>query len=176
MSRSCFAIPALLGVLLLAGCASTSAPVDPASLQLPSQGPVAVSWNDPAHYREFSCRNADFGRSDWMRTLAEYTRSQAERRLPTGTRLEVRFIDVDRAGECEPNRAGQWLRVLREVTPPRIELDYRLVPASGTERSAQGVVLTDLGYLQRAPQMVANQDALVHEKRLIDTWLRSLPD
>lgn len=175
MFRSRLAIPVLLGALLLAGCASTPAPVDPSTLQLPQQGAVAVSWNDPARYREFSCRNADFARGDWMRTLAEYTRSQAERRLPAGARLEVRFIDVDRAGECEPGRVGQPLRVLREVTPPRIELDYRLVPASGAERSAQGVVLTDLGYLHRMTSPTS-QDALLHEKRLVDTWLRSLLD
>lgn len=177
MSRYRFTIPVLLASLVLAGCASTPpAPVDPANLQLPQAGAVAVSWNDPAKFREFSCRNEDIGRSDWMRPLAEYTRSQAERRLPDGARLEVRFIDVDRAGECEPTRSGQWLRVLREVTPPRIELDYRLIPASGAERSAQGVVLTDLGYLQRIPQSASNQDALLHEKRLVDAWLRSLLD
>lgn len=168
-----FAVVSFLPLLLLAGCAGAPVVTDPATLALPADGPVSVSWKDPRDFREFSCRNAEFGRSEWVRTLAQYTRQQAARRLPAGARLDVRFVDIDRAGECEPTRSGQFLRVVRDIHPPRIELDFRLTAADGSERSGQAVVLTDLGFLQRNISALSN-DGLHHEKRLIDDWLRGL--
>lgn len=163
----------LVPVLLLAGCASTPAPA-PANLRLPDEGRVAVSWNDPAHFRESSCRMVDRD-ARWVEDLASHVRSQAERSLPADTRLELHFVDIDRAGECEPVRTTQWQRILRDVTPPRIELDYRLVTADGRVSEQKGVRLTDLNYLHRTPVPVGNE-ALRHEKRLLDDWLRRLAD
>lgn len=161
-----------LPALLLAACASAP-PADPASLRLADAGPVSVSWADPARYSEFTCRTLAMRDGDWVRRLAEHVRSQGERTLPAGSRLDVRFNDIDRAGECEPSRSGQDFRVLRDNTPPRINLDYRYTTPAGEVREARDVRLIDLGYLQRTPS-IPSTDALSHEKRLLDDWLRTL--
>ncbi|MGY0505437.1 DUF3016 domain-containing protein [Luteimonas sp. e5] len=163
----------LVPALLLAGCASMPAP-DPAELRLPDEGRVAVSWNDPAKFREFSCRMVDHD-AGWVEDLARHARTRAERSLPPEARLELHFVDIDRAGECEPIRSAEERRVLRDVTPPRIELDYRLVTADGHVSEQKGVRLTDLSYLQRSPVLTGNE-TLRHEKRLLDDWLRRLAD
>ena len=159
--------------LLLGACATTTAPVDPGSLRLADAGPVSVSWADPARYSEFTCRMLANQDGDWVRRLAEHARSQGERVLPAGSRLELRFNDIDRAGECEPNRSGQEFRILRDSTPPRIHLDYRYTAPEGQVREARGVRMIDLGYLQRTPGTPSNE-GLAHEKRLLDDWLRGL--
>ena len=170
--------PILLSACLLAlgGCASTPATrADPASLRLDDAGPVAVSWSDPAGYREISCRTSEFGRDEWVRQLAVYTRKEAERRLPPGTRLEVHFNDIDRAGECQPGRMGNEYRVVRDAYPPWISLNYQLVMANGTTSEAKDVRLTDLGYLSRSPGRASNEP-LEYEKQLIEDWLGGLVD
>ena len=178
MSARPIGLATALSTLMLAACATAPAskPVDPATLRLPDAGRVAVSWHDPSGFREVSCRFAS-GQSgdDWVRQLALYTRTQAERRLPEGARLEVDFIDIDRAGECEPARRGEWIRMVRDVYPPRIQLDYRLTGADGQARAEQNVRLTDLGYLFSATPF-PDSDPLRYEKRLIDDWLRRLPE
>ncbi|MDO5609918.1 MAG: DUF3016 domain-containing protein [Pseudomonadota bacterium] len=170
--RACTLLSACL--LLLAGCASAPARVaDPANLRLADDGRVAVSWNDPVGYREVSCRVLDSTRDDWVRQLAVYTRTQAERHLPPDARLDVHFNDIDRAGECLPGRSGNEYRIVRDIYPPRISLNYRWLMADGATREAEGVQLTDLGYLMRIPGRASNQ-SLEYEKRLIDDWLRGL--
>ncbi|MDO5505260.1 MAG: DUF3016 domain-containing protein [Pseudoxanthomonas suwonensis] len=162
----------LLAAALSSGCASVAAPAS-GLLKLPDDGPVSVSWADPADYREFSCRMVDPDHR-WVEELARHVRAQAERQLPDGATLELRLVDVDRAGECEPVRNGEFQRLLRDSTPPRIELDYRLTLADGRVNEASGVRLTDLGYLQRLPTVGSGQ-SLLHEKRLLEDWLRRLP-
>ena len=172
-----FPFPALLiaPVLLLSACAGTP-PVhaDPAALRLPASGPVEVSWSDPARFTERSCRLDE--RDEWVRRLATHARESAERRLPQGARLELRLIDIDRAGECRPAPHGEELRVLSEATPPRIVLDYRFTGPDGRVREEIAVRLVDLAYLSRPRLGVGGGDPLLHEKRLLDDWLRRVAD
>lgn len=165
-----FALPMLSTALLLSACASTPPP-DPASLRLADDGPVMVSWDNPATFREFSCRMQPSD-GDWVRRLAEHVRTQAQRQLPAGASLTVHFSDIDRAGECEPARYGQEYRVLRDVTPPRMQLNYQLTLPGQAAQGATDVRLIDMGYLQRPMLPNISTDALVHEKRLLDDWLR----
>lgn len=159
--------------VLLAACAA--APMhDPQPLQLPTNDRVNVSWADPKSFGEHSCDFAPGGRDTaWVRDLAQYTRDQALKRLPAGARLDVRFKDIDRAGECEPSRIGQAIRIIREIYPPRVSLHYRL---SGTGVAAKDAdaVLIDAGFMMNAPGLPGNSDPLRYEKRLMDDWLRKL--
>lgn len=161
-----------LPALLLAACAYTPAPRDPATLRLPADGRVAVSWADPASFSEHSCDFA-YGGNDpgWVRQLAEYTRTQAEKRLPTGAMLDVHFNDIDRAGECFPTRHGQSLRIVKDVYPPRINLHYRLSGA-GVVASEGDARLLDAAFLMGGSPL--DSDPRRFEKRLIDDWLRRL--
>ena len=164
---------ATLPLFLLAACASASAPRDASSLRLPDDGRVAVSWADPASFSEHSCDFSPGGRDiAWVADLAKYTRERAEKVLPAGARLDVRFSDIDRAGECLPNGRAEQIRVIRDVYPPRISLHYRL-SENGVAAADADARLLDLGFLMGSG-VVGNSDPLRHEKRLIDDWLRKL--
>lgn len=162
---------AALPALLLAACASAPAPRDPATLRLPGDGRVAVSWADPASFSEHSCDFAPGGNdASWVRDLAEYTRKQAEKRLPAGAMLDVHFDDIDRAGECFPGRVGEQYRIVKDIYPPRIVLHYRL---SGAGAPSEGVArLTDLSFMMSNSPL--DSDPRRFEKRLVDDWLKKL--
>jgi len=164
---------AALPALLLAACASAPAPRDPATLRLPGDGRVAVSWADPASFSEHSCDFAPGGNdASWVRDLAEYTRKQAEKRLPAGAMLDVHFDDIDRAGECFPGRVGEQYRIVKDIYPPRIVLTFRLTDAAGKVVKEGRRELRDLAFLMKIT-MAFRDDPVRHEKALLDDWLRS---
>ena len=164
--------------VLLAACATS--PIQSSGPgALDAAGPVAVSWSDPALFSEVTY-GVDRRRTlegIWVRELAEYLRESAAPRLAAGDRLEIRLLDIDRAGEFEPWHAprGQDIRVLRNVYPPRINLEYRLVDGSGAIKASGEERLVDLSYLSRGGTLPhATTDTLRHEKRLLDDWLYRL--
>src|SRR3546814_8291621 len=68
-----------------------------------------------------------------FRSLAEYLRKRASDRLPDGQRLEVTITDITRAGNYEPWRgiSADSIRFMRDIYPPRLTLDFKLVGADG---------------------------------------------
>jgi len=162
-----------MSALLLASCASTRTR-EPQALQLPANDRVNVSWADPATFSEHSCDFAPGGRDTaWVGDLARYTRDRAEKSLPGGARLDVHFIDIDRAGECLPNGRAEQIRVIRDMYPPRITLHYRL-SGNGVTATNADARLSDLAFMMNAPGLPGNSDPLRYEKRVIDDWLRKL--
>lgn len=169
--------------LLLAGLLATgTAPArssdvtDPdAPRSLPADGAVAVQWTDPAQFNEIlrSSNPWEARRGTWVADLAKYLRKRASTRLPTGERLEVTITDIERAGEFEPWHGAQAssIRYMRDIYPPRIALDFKLVGADGEVLAQGSRKLSDLGYLQRTMRPT-NSDSLRYEKQLIDDWLR----
>lgn len=146
--------------------------------ELYDEGPVQVVWNDPAQFREikFSRSRFEATQGDWVRNLAKWIRKRAEPRVPEGTRLEVRILDIDRAGDYEPGNFGganaDHLRILRDVYPPRIDLEFRLTDAQGTVISSGERKLTDLLYLHNIVTGTYDSDPLRYEKMLINDWVR----
>lgn len=161
---------ALAAALLACACASTREAVGAGALT--AQGPVAVSWQDPAGFSEPTFGAMTVDRGTWIRPLAEYLREQAERLLPPGHRLDVELLDVNRAGEYEPGRtpAGSDFRVVRDIYPPRIHLRFRHLDGSGAVVAEGERRLVDVGFLQRSGAL--DTDPLRFEKRLLDDWLR----
>lgn len=147
---------------------------------LPEQGAVQVSWNDPAQFTEIRrSRNRAMARQgDWVVQLATHLRERAASRLPEGERLEVRIVDIARAGEYEalPGTAGGDIRVYRNLYAPLLVLDVRRLDAGGRVIAEGRRSLRDAAYLQRGGIAIGSGDPLRYEKRLIDDWLaRELP-
>ncbi len=160
--------------LVLAGCATTPL-VGSGPGQLSEAGAVQVAWQDPAGFRE-STRGQDQIdrlRGIWVRQLAQYLRSEAERRLPAGERLQVTFIDIDRAGEYEPWLGPQYsdVRIMRDIYPPRIRLEFRRLDATGQTVAEGERQLVGSDYLSRS-SMTRDDDPVRYEKQLLDDWLR----
>ncbi len=167
----------LAGLLATGGAWARSSDVTSPDMprSLPADGPVEVQWTDPAQFSEirYSANRREARRGDWVQDLAEYLRKKATTRLPQGDRLEVTITDIERAGDYEPWHGIQFdtIRYMRDIYPPRITLDFKLVGADGSVRSQGTRKLTDMSYLQRSVPL-GESDPLRYEKRLIDDWLR----
>ena len=174
-------VPLLLALGLVAGgCASTSTRATgmlaaDAPRALATAGPVSVAWNDPATFKEirYSVNRCEAARGGWLTDLAEYLRNQAERRLAPGERLDLTIVDVDRAGDFEPGRDVNLYdtRILRDIYPPRMTVQFRHYGAGGAVIAEGERKLTDLAHLTGI-NPTSSTDALRYEKRMIDTWLR----
>ncbi|WP_242112607.1 DUF3016 domain-containing protein [Luteimonas aquatica] len=173
-----FFIPLLLAGLLGAGqsAARVSDVTDPGlPRQLPEAGPVDVQWDDPGKFTDIThSRNRwEARRGDWVRQIAQYIRSRAEKRLAPGERLEVTLHDIRRAGDYEPwhGPRDDSIRYVRDIYPPRMTLSFQLTGSDGRVIAQGERKLTDLAFMTNTA-LPGNTDALRYEKRLVDDWLR----
>ncbi|PZP61084.1 MAG: DUF3016 domain-containing protein [Pseudoxanthomonas spadix] len=165
----------LLAVLSLPALAARSNVTDPdLPRALPAQGPVSVSWTDPAQFTDIrnSPNRWEAERGTWVADLAGYLRQAAARQLPAGQTLDVRITDIHRAGEYEPwhGPSADHIRILKDIYPPRLSFDYTLHDASGKVLDQGQAKLVDMSYLMGARPM--DSDPLRYEKRMIDQWTR----
>ncbi|WP_292962824.1 DUF3016 domain-containing protein [Nitrobacter sp.] len=94
-----------------------------------------------------------------------------KRFLAPGQTLNIDILDIDLAGYQQPLRFGpNNVRIVRGVTPPRIELRYVLSEKGRRKRSGQET-LTDINY-QINPSARFSSDRYVYEKALLDDWFR----
>lgn len=135
---------------------------------------VSVDWTDPAEFTElrFSGNRWEAQRGNWVENLAQHLRDSAERQLQPGQRLAVTITDIQRAGSFEPQRPAQMdnVRILRDIYPPRVSLNFKLTDADGAILSEGEQRLVDHGYLSRSS--FGSSDPLRHEKQLLDDWVR----
>ena len=117
-------------------------------------------------------RYSDAGAGDGtLAALRTHLQRLGERFLAPGQTLTVDILDVDLAGQYEPWRRNLAdVRILRDVTPPRIKLRYVLTERGKRSRSGEDN-LTDINY-QMNPSARSSSDRLVYEKALLDDWFR----
>jgi hypothetical protein len=180
MNRKPLLAGALSCLLLLVGSAS-AAPrtvTDPkAPRALTGESPVQVKWTDPAQFTEIRASSNRFEAQsgNWVQQLADYLRRSASKRLPPGQTLEVEITDIKRAGDFEPQHGPRSndIRIMRDIYPPRITLNFTLRDASGGVVSQGEEKLIDMNYLGNTG-LLSNSDPLRYEKRMLDDWLRRL--
>jgi hypothetical protein len=135
---------------------------------------VNVHYKDPQHFTEAK-RSVGMHAIDadaYLKPLKDYIAQRASRILAPGQRMDIEVTDVDRAGEYEPWRGPRFndVRVVKDIYPPRIDLDFTLYGADGKVLREGSRKLRDASFLSR--NSAANQDPLRYEKSLIDLWLR----
>jgi len=134
---------------------------------------VAVVYAAPERYTDAGRRVA--GGAEQARVQAALSAHFAwlgARYLAPGRRLTVTVTDIDLAGRLEPWRPQAFdLRVLREITWPRIRLAFRLFDGE-REILAGDDTIADLAYL-RATSGYRASDPLVYEKRMLERWFRT---
>ena len=111
-------------------------------------------------------------RNSMFRELARYLERIGDQLLPPGRSASIELLDLKPAGRFEPWRIppDDSVRVLRDTTPPRVKLRYRV-----TERGraiAQGEeTVTDMNYLSNLAAR-SSSDRLAYEKAMLRDWLR----
>lgn len=86
---------------------------------------------------------------------------------------DVRFdvTDVNLAGEIEPWRHGQWIRVMRSMTPPAITLSYEVRDGGKIVQHGEAA-LRDIAYQDLAIAPFSSSDPLRYEKSMLDSWMQ----
>ncbi len=153
----CFAAAALFGVNALAA---------------PPDGRLSVSFVNPESYTDAAYSHAYASEKDLAAVehdIRQHLDRLAERKLPRDDTLRIEVLDIDLAGRFEPLRLrGQDLRVVRDITWPRMTLRYTLsrgdqVLASGEDR------LVDMNFMMSV-NIYASSDPLRYEKAMLDDW------
>ena len=170
-------IALLAGALVVSGANAAARNVTgtdaPRALQ--ANGPVSVKWEDPATFTEIrqSTNRFEAERGDWVQQLARYLQTSAAKPLQAGQTLDVTLVDIKRAGDYEPwhGPRGSDIRIMRDIYPPRITLQYTLKDASGRIIDEGDARLSDSGYLHNIG-LKSDTDPLRYEKRLIDDWVK----
>jgi len=141
---------------------------------------VTVTYDHPENFtetRETRALSPTRASNDYLKTLKSYIEQRGAKMLPAGERLDVVITDVDRAGSFEPWHGGQLreVRIIKDIYPPRIDLNFKLLDADGKVIREGARKLRDPGFLT-SDVGATNNDGLRFEKRLIDRWLRKGPD
>lgn len=138
-------------------------------------GPVEVTFVSPEEFRDFTLSHVskDDGQEMLMDEIRAHLVNQARSLLQPGQRLEVRFLDIDLAGDFEPGRIqphGDHIRYMKDIYPPRMTIEFKLMDASGKVISEGKRQLSELGYLMvtRLPA----SDGLRYDKALLTDWMR----
>ncbi len=174
---------ALLATCMLTACGTLLAPTaaqrqpGPArQVKVPTEVPpgiVSVTYTDPTRFSEAreNPRESAKARHLWLDELSLHLSERAAAVLATGQRLEVQLTDVRRAGGYEPWRGPQAgdVRILRDIYPPRVDLDFKLLATDGSVLRQGKRQLRDLDFMSRSSRNTS--DPLRYEKTLVDDWV-----
>jgi hypothetical protein len=134
-----------------------------------------VTFSEPDKFSDAADdqRGSDFGREANLSELKSYIEDRANVYVPEGQKLQVTITDVDLAGEIEPWRSSSLrdARIVKDIYPPRIQLNFKLTDATGAVVKEGTRNLTDLAFLMNIYPNRSEQR--VYEKALLDNWLRS---
>jgi hypothetical protein len=153
----------LLAATLLATSALAAAPT------------VDVKFSDVTKFKDLrtSPVATERERLGLAETLREHIIARAPRYLPQDATLAVTITDVDMAGEIRPvggSLATGDIRIVKDIYPPRVDLEFRLLRADGTVVREGKRELRDQMFLTGASP--ARSDLLAYEKDLLDRWLQ----
>jgi len=135
---------------------------------LATAGSLEIKFKPLQDYRDLGADARE--RESIQKELQAYFEQMAAKRLPEAQVLRIDLTEIDRAGEVEPRfRAGMDIRVMREVTWPRMEFSYSVL--EGERVLQQGKAnLADMNYLGSTSLRYSDGDALRYEKSMLDKW------
>ena len=135
---------------------------------------VTVTYVAPEKFSDVrdDMTGSDRDRDRVLDEIRTHIESMARSYLAAGQTLEIQVTDVDLAGDFEPWHGINFdrIRILKEIYPPRMNLEFRLLDAQGRVVSEGKRRLQNLGYLMSIG--MTGQDRLRHDKDLIRDWMR----
>ena len=136
--------------------------------------PVTVTFVAPEKFTDAGddALSSDGGRDHVLDALKSHIESLARDYVGAGLHLEIKVTDIDLAGGFEPWRGIEYdhIRIMKEIYPPRMDLEFRLVGADGKVVSEGKRHLQDLAYLMTVAQ--STNDPLRYDKDMIRSWMR----
>ena len=115
---------------------------------------------------------SEVGRNGILEQLRDYVINRANHYLPEGQKLTISFTDIDLAGDFEPWRGSQSMdiRVVKDIYPPKMDFDFKLMDADGKVLKEGKRQLRDLVFMSK--MSLNTNDALHWDKSLLDDWFQ----
>jgi hypothetical protein len=155
-------LPPVLFTLLLAGTQVCA-------------GEIQVRFVHPDTFTDSQLK-ANFAGPDpvVLQTITNHLQGLARQCLQGSQTLDVRIHDIDLAGQVEWwHRAGHRdLRVMREVTWPRIDLSYVLREEHGSSSEAREKI-SDMNYLSNGYATRIATAPLPYERAMLTRWFEA---
>ncbi len=133
---------------------------------------VEVKFGDLSKFSDL--RNSTLATPSERESLAGVLRrhleAEAPERIPASTRLLVTITDVDMAGEFRLHGSARDIRVIKDMYPPRIALDFKLVRADGGVEREGHRDLRGSAFLWGSSPV--SSESMRFERELLDEWLR----
>lgn len=133
-------------------------------------GATTVQFVEPQHY-------ADIGEHEYdselnLATLKRHLVKLGNACLAANENLELSVLDVDLAGREEWWQGPAYdLRVMRDITWPRIDIEYVWSDAAGAVLGQGRDRITDMNYLWRGAYVRSrSSDSLPYEKAMLHDW------
>lgn len=163
---------------LLLACSALAAGAALLRAEPPANKPaglVDVTYVNPEKFTDVKDSDVpnDKVRDEYLNELKKHIETHVHEYIPAGWHLSLRITDVDMAGDFEPWRGPQFLdlRIVKDVYPPRIKLEFTLTdPAGKTVKDGQRNI-TNLSFLNEV-NIYFPDDQLRYEKALLDYWFR----
>jgi len=157
---------AIVGLCI--GSVHTRSTADPSSA-----AEVRVNYVQPEKFTDIGDRGYGVSPANLeavLRELAQHIRERAGGRIEAGSTLTVTIKDIDRAGAFEwwHGAQGGDVRIVRDIYPPRIKLEFSLVDADGEQLAGGSRELSDPSFMAT---LEYRNDRLRYEKKLIDDWV-----
>ena len=136
------------------------------SLGAQAAGQADVTFQDAQNFTD--TKSSWLLQQTLLDSLADHLKALARSHLADDQVLHIRITDVDLAGEIEYTHRIPEVRVLRDITSPRINLRYQL--QTGEQKQPESdVSLRDFSYLTRMNRY-SEGDPLRYEKQMLDEW------
>ncbi len=129
---------------------------------------VEIRFIEPEKFTDV--RHNSLSEEALFATLTQHLQTLGQKYLGDAEKLEIEVTDIDLAGRIEYPPRAQPVRVLRNVTGPRITLRWRRASAD-QGAPMQEVTLHDTAYLARINHYDEG-DPLRYEKLMLETWFR----
>ena len=162
----------LLGMMLV--CSPLFARSDEAGKKNYNSDKVTVSWTDPAQFTE-----AKFGRQFhqpepevWLTEFQKVLVKKAGEAIKPGQHLDIKITNVKLAGQVEPFHGsnGNFVRVIKSIYPPEINLTFTLSGADGQVLDSGERQLRDPAFLDRGS--ASRSETYRFERRMLEDWIR----
>jgi len=133
-----------------------------------------IEWVNPDGYADLGTDFHDeVTLEQFQGELEPYIARIAERALPDGYQLEIKFTNVDLAGEYEPWRLNNDVRIVRSVYPPKMSFEYKLFDSRGNLAKSGEETIIDPTFDFNVGRRFFETDGFFYEKELIGSWIRN---
>lgn len=133
-----------------------------------------IEWISPDEYADLGTDFHDeVTLEQFQEELEPYIARIASKTLPDGFQLEIRVTNVDLAGEYEPWRLNNDVRIVRSIYPPMMSFEYKLYDARGELVRSGEENLVDPTFDFNIGRRFFQTDGFFYEKELIASWIRN---